>query len=68
METKELRLGNILSDKDGDIFELSGFYLYQLTIEENKNGCISSHKPIPLTEEWLLKLGAKSHFNSIICS
>ena len=57
MEAKELRIGNIVADKDNDIFELSGFYLYQLSIEQNTKGIITSHKPIILTEEWLLKLG-----------
>lgn len=57
MKSTELRIGNILSNRDDDIFELSGFYLYQLTIEENTTGIITSDKPILLTEEWLQKLG-----------
>jgi hypothetical protein len=57
MEANELRIGNIVADKDNDIFELSGFYLYQLSIEQNTKGIITSHKPIPLTAEWFEKFG-----------
>lgn len=66
MKSTELRIGNILAEKDNDIFELSGFYLHQLTIEENTKGIITSHKPVLLTKEWLLKLGFFKYNNAYV--
>jgi hypothetical protein len=57
MEANELRIGNfILLTKDNfytsKIYQLSGFDICKL----DESNCFDA-KPIPLTEEWLLKFG-----------
>lgn len=50
MKTNDLRIGNlVLNDDDGGVCKLFNIH----------EGYIN-HKPIPLTEEWLLKFGFKS--------
>jgi hypothetical protein len=54
MEAKELRIGNLLKcAKIDNFFEVSYEDLGYI------NDGISESKPIPLTEEWLLKFGFK---------
>lgn len=51
MEAKELRIGNYLYYKD----KPTAIEVHEIeTIEERQD---HSYKPIPLTEEWLLKFG-----------
>ncbi len=50
MEASELRIGNIV-ETSGMIVNIEGS-----GIEDFANGCLNL-QPIPLTEEWLLKLG-----------
>ncbi len=58
MESKELRIGNYYIDIDERLSELSGYELYQMNSKQNQNTlCAKEYVPIPLTEEWLLKLG-----------
>ena len=52
MEAKELRIGNLIQSRNNRIFEIT---LEDLQFIEAGSLC----KPIPLTEEWLIKLGAK---------
>ena len=59
MEAKQLRLGNYYIDIDDKLTELSGYELYQMTIKENTDILGETEfRPIPLTEDWLLKFGA----------
>lgn len=66
MEAKELRIGNYLHDRKGNlckVIELREDGIYAPAISEAITGL--PNKPIPLTEEWLLKLGFnKSKFSS----
>lgn len=57
MKPNELRIGNYYYwGQDNEILQVTLFDFYELyTGEEN----IDSWKPIPLTEEWLLKFGFK---------
>jgi len=47
MKTNDLRIGNLVLNDDGGVCKLFNIH----------EGYIN-HKPIPLTEEWLLKFGA----------
>ena len=51
MKASELRIGNLVKDIDGNIFNIK-----QENLCDFANGFIVV-KPIPLTEEWLVKLG-----------
>ena len=58
MEAKELRIGNYYIDIDDKLTELSGYELYEMTIKENTESLGETEfRPIPLTEEWLVKFG-----------
>lgn len=58
MKASDLRIGNYYLDIDDNLTELSGYELYQMTIKENTNNLgVKEFQPIPLTEEWILKLG-----------
>lgn len=46
MKTNDLRIGNLVLNEDGGVCKLFNIH----------EGYIN-HKPIPLTEEWLLKFG-----------
>lgn len=64
MEAKELRIGNIISDYGGRIvivrsienpLQISDYFI---GVNENNSQYLHDDiNPIPLTEEWLLKLG-----------
>ena len=47
MEAKDLRIGNYVVDKFGKTFQIKELH-YKKTVKR---------KPIPLTEEWLIKFG-----------
>lgn len=58
MESKELRIGNLLNDRDGNlckVFELGKNSILAPAL--NKPTTKLPNEPIPLTEEWLLKFG-----------
>ena len=60
MNQDELRIGNYVSTPDNDIhvwqFDRSDYDYYEM----------KDIKPIPLTEEWLIKLGFKPKENNFI--
>tara|TARA_R110000803_G_scaffold121456_1_gene189570 strand:- start:214 stop:630 length:417 start_codon:yes stop_codon:yes gene_type:complete len=56
MKAKELRIGNLVHSKADTVIMMSGWELYNMTVNENTNS-ETFLKPIPLTEEWLLKFG-----------
>jgi len=52
MKASELRLGNLIYNKQGDIVYVNTNHLTLLSY-----GIEDEFKPIPLTEEWVLKFG-----------
>ena len=62
MEAKELRIGNLVYDYKEDVYLIEGIDLHLTNLHDVKI------KPIPLTEEWLLKFYLKDEgiekFNS----
>lgn len=64
MKANELRIGNYLQSEilsipkmqieSNGVAKMSGYGIHQIEI-----GAITNYKPIPLTEEWLLKFGFK---------
>lgn len=67
IQSTDLRKGNIVENKELDIFkqgyvEISARHIYELAIKESGqfyNRCVDYFYPIKLTEEWLIKLGYK---------
>ena len=57
MKANELRIGNWVFDND----QLEEFTIESDTLFDESDGdCMEKHiKPIPLTEEWLVKFGAE---------
>ena len=65
MNPTELRIGNLLL-RDGNLDEVTGIFhqfdtetknLYFIQGKNNLDYQIEDFKPIPITEEWLIKLG-----------
>lgn len=58
---KELRIGNLVFDKNGNIKSVCSILNNTLMLEDNQyiGTPIEWCNPIPLTEEWLLKFGFK---------
>ena len=56
MDIKQLRIGNLVFNENNQIVEI---------VHLISDGLEDTHKPIPLTEEWLLKFGGEKlpHFN-----
>ena len=66
MKSNDLRIGNIVKTENNtiDVFKLVsiGYDYVLLTDEYNDyDSLIEELKPIPITEEWLLKLGFEYH-------
>lgn len=65
MKASELRMGNLIYNK-GNNFFVNPNHLIVMMMDVNHN-----YNPIPLTEEWLLKLGFETDhiewWNGIIC-
>jgi len=61
MKANELRIGNYVEGESGYVypFELSDFYDWYNDHNSHLYG--DSVKPIPITEEWLLKFGFVPH-------
>ena len=51
MEARELRIGNLISTPYEEVFEVDSFMIQNILYHK------LDVKPIPLTEEWLLKFG-----------
>lgn len=51
MKVNELRIGNYIFDKWGNVHEVNLFTLKEINEIPKSHG----YKPIPLTEDWLLK-------------
>lgn len=49
MDVKELRIGNLVYDENSQVHEITGHDLWSWEFAD--------FKPIPINEEWLLKLG-----------
>jgi len=62
MKATELRIGNLVTHnyREDEVFSLSGFILYKLTVTENTGDELFC-KPITLTEEWLLRFNFKPY-------
>jgi hypothetical protein len=56
MEAKELRIGNIFGFGEM-IHEATHWDIRNLRVQELKGENSLTYKPVPLTEEWLLKFG-----------
>ncbi len=64
IDVKELRIGNIAETPDGWVHPIAAIYLYEnVSFDLHGLGAgfksfkINEIKPIPITREWLLKLG-----------
>ena len=54
MEARELRIGNYIINGIGEVFEANGETINSFRVGQSLLGIF---KPIPLTEEWLIKFG-----------
>lgn len=61
MKASELRIGNWLNWFS--TYHCNGYFDKQLEIEDFTQTDLSSARPIPLTEEWLLKFGFEKKLN-----
>ena len=61
MKVNELRVGNLLliNEKVTEVFGINKYYITHGNIESPCKHELKYFKPIPLTEEWLVKLGFK---------
>jgi len=57
MKASELRIGNWISTIYGMEFQVYPMAFKQMPTDEKHNLILDTWKPIPLTEEWLLKFG-----------
>lgn len=68
VKARDLRIGNLVDMGIEGIVEVSGYNLYQKTIHEN-GGSVADYysqwKPIPITEELLLKAGFECEYLKI---
>jgi len=67
IQSKELRIGNVVLDKDNNIFTIAGISEGSVFKEGDYIGTpIEWIKPVLITEEWLLKLGfEKEKYSSL---
>lgn len=56
INAEELRIGNIVENTYGNIFPVDASKIYRISC-----GDLSNIKPVPLTEEWLLRFGFESN-------
>ena len=61
IQANELRIGNWVQRFDGSVFQVTKFDIFQL----HEIPLYLNPKPIPITEEWLLKLGFEERKNLI---
>jgi hypothetical protein len=57
MKANELRIGNWVSTIYGMEFQVYPMAFKQMPTDEKNNLILNTWKPIPITQEWLLKLG-----------
>lgn len=60
LDSKDLRIGNYYLNEENKLTELSGYYLWQLSVKEHHksfNQISEEFKPIPISEEWLIRFG-----------
>jgi hypothetical protein len=60
MKANELRIGNLVNYNEGGIFKVIGIHEFGIDCEDEIETTYMEYenfKPIPLTEEWLLKFG-----------
>jgi hypothetical protein len=57
MKANELRIGNWVSTIYGMEFQVYPMAFKQMPTDEKHNLILNTWKPIPITEEWLLKFG-----------
>lgn len=62
MKASELRLGNLCQNKQGNVIHINVNHLIILSY-----GIENEFKPIPLTEEWLLRFGFKECISERYC-
>lgn len=62
MEAKELRIGNWILNGINEEFQVNGITITNFELGQSMFG---EFKPIPLTEEWLLKLGFENKHTNI---
>jgi hypothetical protein len=62
----ELRIGNILLNEKNELFELSGYLIWNFTTLQNQNVSTDKFfKSVKLTEDWLQRFGfVKNDFDS----
>lgn len=65
MNSKELRIGNLVNRLGEPHFITAIFPDGNIGIDTRKHVFIYEVEPIPLTEEWLLKLGFRDHIINI---
>ena len=64
MKASELRIGNLVNYNEGGIFKVIGIHEFGIDCENEIETTYMEYenfKPIPLTEEWLLKFGFKNN-------
>lgn len=67
MKVNELRIGNLVFDRNKKIGLMNTVLLEQLQLWGNTHySKIAPARPIPLTEEWLLKFGFTKDKNSYV--
>lgn len=69
LQSKDFRLGNLVNYTNGGIFKVIGIHDFGLDVEDEIEITymeLENFEPIPLTEEWLVKLGAKTSGNNQI--
>lgn len=59
---KELRIGNLAIDEYGDVRKIVSIEKKAVEFEHKIRQYYKDIKPIPLTEEWLLKMGCKGGY------
>ena len=62
----ELRIGNLFLNEKDELFELSGYLIWNFTTLQNTNvNTDKFFKPVKLTDDWLQRLGfVKNPFDS----
>jgi hypothetical protein len=63
MKANELRIGNWLNWYSK--YHRNGYFDKQLEIDDFTQTDLSSARPIPLTEEWLLKFGFEEEYSQL---